>query len=286
MAEGSGWHAECYLIPESAAGSIFDAERYAVGRTPDFTFATDWLDFPDGPTALGLDTDFATFGDFFNGHIRDVSDPTKLETTFGHFLVKFKGVLRVTMDDNVDFDGRLPVWVDVAVNGHGGMRVRIGGEGFRVEFGDPADPFYWEHFFFNLPGMYPIEINYFNRYEASPNATFKRAGFEVYTLHGGGRPWPAGQNLIHAVRGAATLMPPWVIFQTPDVLPARVGDFDTDDDFDFRDFHWLQSCFTGPPDEEIGPVELGEDCEWMDFDGDKDVDLDDATRFHEVFEGP
>jgi len=284
---GAGWYGECFLgIPDESASNLFLAEHFVEGRVPDFTFKTDWIDFPAGPMAVDLDRNFATMGDFFDDYITDVSHPEKLNEPFGSFLVRFSGNLNVVWEDNADALMILPVWVDFACNGYDGYRVEVGDVGFRIPTVNPADAFYWEHFFFHATGLYPVRMTFYNRFDSNPTSPFGRAGFELYSLHGGGLAWPAGGQLIHERLGRATIVPPRVIYQPDDIQPVLVGDFDTDGDFDLRDFHWLQSCFTGPVDEELGPVNLFPGCEWVDFDGDRDVDVTDAALFHDLFMGP
>lgn len=63
--EGTGWVAEVYLnLPIRASGDLLRAEAYVLTEIPDFTFQTDWIDFPAGPVATDLDENFSTMGDF------------------------------------------------------------------------------------------------------------------------------------------------------------------------------------------------------------------------------
>ena len=58
---GTGWRAEVYLnLPISASEHLLLAEDYIATVTPDFTFQTDWIDFPAGPVATDLDENFST----------------------------------------------------------------------------------------------------------------------------------------------------------------------------------------------------------------------------------
>ena len=133
-------------------------------------------------------------------------------------------------------------------------------------------------------GLFPIEITYFNHYDPEGVHQMERAGIEVYSWHGGGLPWPGGENLVHAQFGAMTTVPPRVIYQEEDILPLFKGDFEADGDVDFADYQWVQFCFTGPGDEGGFFLELG--CGALDFDDDDDVDVDDLAAFQQVFAGP
>jgi len=65
--DGGGWIGEVFLnIPDESAIHLLTAETYIADRQPDFTFRTEWIDFPAGPVAFQLDSDFATMGDFLN----------------------------------------------------------------------------------------------------------------------------------------------------------------------------------------------------------------------------
>ena len=55
---------------------LLHAQRYVADREPDFTFRTDWIDFPAGPENSRLDVDFSTVGGFLDDYIYDVSDPS------------------------------------------------------------------------------------------------------------------------------------------------------------------------------------------------------------------
>jgi hypothetical protein len=285
--EGNGWRGQCFLnIPAESAQNLLLAERYIIGRQPDFTFRTDWIDFPAGPIGTELDSSFETIGDFLNDYIHDVSDPTKLNEPFGHFLLRFRGMLKVTFEENNDELMLLPVWVTIGCNGFDGYRARVYEDAsFRLPTVNPADAFYWEHFFFHLAGLFPFEITYFNRHDPIGGSGFERAGIEVYSWHGGGLPWPAGERLTHRRFGPSTVIPPRVIYQPQDVLPVQRGDFDTDFDYDLHDLQWLQNCFTGEGGEE-GGVDLAPDCQWMDLDRDKDVDGFDYRVVRSILTGP
>lgn len=263
--------------------NLIAAERFADAQVPDFTFKTDWIDFPAGPQDSDLDANFKTMGDFFNDHIRDVSDPEKLDEPFGSFFVRFTGLVKVTLDDEVrirDFID-LPVWVEFGTMGYDGYRTRVGETVYRisnVNWG--GQPFFNFGPSIETAGLYPIEVTYFNSYDPTGVMGYERAGVELYSWHGGGLAWPAGQRMIHQVKGPGTLLPPRVVYQLQDVLPLVRGDFDADADVDLRDFRWLQVCFD--PNVVFPPF----GCDQLDFDADGDVELDDQVRFLETFFGP
>ncbi len=284
---GGGWLAECFLnIPDPSAGDLILAERHAASRQPDFTFRTDWIDFPAGPIGVDRDSRFATMGDFLDDYIYDVSDPAKLDEPFGSFLLRFRGLLKVTFEENNDDLMILPVWVTVGCNGYDGYRARVDDATFRLSIVNPDDSFYWEHFFFHGTGLFPFEITYYNRFDPEGTLGYERAGIEVYTWHGGGLPWPAGKRLIHHRFGDSTVIPPRVIYHPEDVLPIVRGDYDTDSDFDLRDLQWLQNCFTLEASEEKPPVDILPGCEWMDLQQDADIDRYDFRELFALLTGP
>ena len=283
--DGSGWVVEAFTdIPDESASNLIVAERYISEREPDFTFRTDWIDFPAGPVPDDLDVNFATIGDFLNDYIYDVSDPSKLDEPFGHLLLRFKGLLRVALADDVSLTGLegLPVWVEFGTLGHDGYRTRVVDTIYRLPIVlNVHHPFFHENLIVLAAGLFPIEVTYFNRYEPDSEDGLERAGIELYSWHGGGLPWPGGNNLVHAIRGPSTIVPPRVIYQPEDVLPLVKGDYDSDFDIDLLDFRWFQVCYTGIGDEGKGfNLELG--CKSLDFDDDQDVDGDDLSAFHQA----
>ncbi|MEK6677328.1 MAG: hypothetical protein AABZ47_16960 [Planctomycetota bacterium] len=283
--DGSGWLGECFLnIPAESATDLIAAERHVLGRVPDFTFRTDWIDFPAGPSSFGLDADFATMGDFLNDYIREVSDPGKLNENFGHFLLRFSGFLKVSFDDDIESgDGAigLPIWVEFGCMGHDGYRTKVGEVSYRIPIVNPVDGFYHENFIIDSVGMFPIRVTYFNRYDPNGNFGAGRAGIEFYSWHGGGLAWPAGEFLVHAVHGTSTIVPPRIIYSESDNLPLLPGDYDADADSDLRDAQFFQNCYTGDGEEKGGfNLDLG--CEWLDFEEDRDVDLLDFGSFQQV----
>jgi len=266
-------------IPDDIAANLIAAENYVIGRTPDTIFRTDWIDFPAGPTAVDLDTNFATIGDFFNDYISEVSSPGVLAEPFGNFLVRFSGFLRVEpKHDSVDQAG-VPIWVDFGAVGYDGYRLLIGETIYRFWLltpPDPADPFFFffrENPIVEMPGLYRIEFTYINRYDPTGELGSPWAGMELHSWHGGGLPWPMGERMIHPLFGPGTIVPPRVIYQQEDVQPVQPGDFTADTFVDFRDLQFFQSCFTGPGDDIF--IILNAGCHNFDFDDDIDVDLND-----------
>ena len=286
--EGGGWKAEVFLnIPDESAIHLIAAENYVEDRQPDFTFRTDWIDFPAGESDSELDADFQTMGDFLDDYIYDVSDPSKLDAPFCSFLIRFTGYLKVRLEDESRIRGGfigLPVWVDLGSLGYDGYRTRVGGETTYVNYdANLSGP--WTQFgpSIELLGLYPIEFTFYNRYDPDGSLGAPRAGVELYSWHAGGLTLPGGMNMVHSEFGPGTIVPPSVIFQAQDVVPAVRGDFDGDADIDFADFRWFQVCFE-PPDG--GFVILASGCDWLDMDGDGDVDLDDYRSFEPLAVGP
>lgn len=285
--EGSGWTGECFLnIPDTSATTLLTAEAYIVGRTPDFTFRTEWIDFPAGPTDAALDTSFSTIGEFLNDYVFDVSDPVKLNEPFGNFVLRFNGYLKVSFSHNTLPDPNLPVWVEFGTNGYDGFRLRVHDTVYRLPIVDPEYSFYYENCITEGLGLYPIQFTYFNRYDPDNAFNMNRAGVELYSWHDGGLPWPAGNYLIHPYTGeAATIVPPSIIYQADDILPLMFGDFDAEHDVDIRDFQWLQNCFTGDGAEDGGFL-LDPGCDMLDVESDDDIDLIDQQAMNPIFAGP
>ncbi len=281
--EGQGWIAEVYLnIPDESAIHLLAAEQYVEKRVPDFTFRTPYIDFPAGPVAFRFDNEFETMGDFLDDYIYDVSDPSKLDEPFGNFLIKFRGYLRVELNDDHTLTPGLSVWVEFGTIGFDGFRTAIEEQTiYRLPIVNENFPFFHENSIVLGLGLFPIEITTFNRYD--PKGVMRHAGIEFYSWHGGALNWPAGENLVHPVFGAATIVPPRVIYQFEDIRPLVKGDFDADFDIDVLDFQWLQTCFTGPGGDDVF---LDEGCNALDFDDDNDVDVDDFAAFAKVVGGP
>ncbi len=263
---------------------LLHAQRYVADREPDFTFRTAWIDFPAGPVNSRLDVDFSTVGDFLDDYIYDVSDPSQLDEPFGSLFLRFTGLVKITLEDEVrvrDFIG-LPVWIDVGTMGYDGYQTRIGEVVYRFPNVRWAQPFYNWGPAVEVLGLFPIEITYLNVYDPDGTIGNERAGIEVYSWHGGGLPWPAGQQMVHEVFGQATLMPPRVIYQIPpeERLPVVNGDFDADYDIDLRDFRWYQYC--ADPDFFFLPTF----CRIFDFDGNGRVDAHDYSSLQRTLLGP
>lgn len=286
--EGSGWVAEVFLnIPGTSAAHLLAAESYANTTTPDFTFKTAWIDFPAGPGAAGRDSNFATVGDFLNDYLYDVSDPTKLNEPMSHMLIRFRGLLKVTLDDEVRIRDEitLPIWVDVGTMGFDGYRVSMVQLIYRRPDVNP-DNAPWEQFGPALGGMglFPIEIAYFNRYDPYSILNAPRAGVEVYSWHGSEKAYPAGEQMVHDVFGAGTLLPPRVVYQPEDALEVPMGDFEGDADVDLADWRWLQVCYNADPNAPPFIYQIG--CEEVDFNVDGRVGDHDVAMFNSVFDGP
>lgn len=285
---GDGWRGEVYLnLPDDAATNTITAENYIQGRKPDFTFSTHWIDFPAGPQSFVIDGDLITVGDFFNDYVFDVSDPTKLDLPMSNMLVRFTGLLKVTLEDEVRINTPilLPVWIEFGSFGYDGFNVRVGGN-LCYEVFDANSPYSGPWFNWGpavqAQGLFPIVFTYLNRYDPDGSAGAPFVGFEVYSWHGGGAAYPAGENMLHAERGYGTLAPPWVIYQPGDELPVVRGDFDADADVDAKDAQWLQNCFFPP----IGFIILPDGCDAFDFASDNDVDWDDLFEFQSRLQGP
>lgn len=281
--DGSGWVGEAFLdIPDEFA-NIYDAEDYVVDRIPDFTFLTDWIDFPAGVVDLDFDVNFSTIGDFLDDYIHDVSDPAKLGSQFGNFLIRFSGFLKVTMEDDCLAGVGPPISVDFATMGNDGYHLLVGRTILLAPRVGNPDLFLRDDPFLRLPGMYRIEFTYLNIYDPTGDLGFERAGVELYSWHGGGLIRPAGYRIIHPTRGPGTIVPPRVIYQVDDVLDVPEGDFDANTIIDLQDLRWLQPCFTGPGDEFLNLISW---CREFDFDEDGDVDLDDHAVFRVLLSGP
>lgn len=259
------------------------AERFVQDREPDFTFRTEWIDFPAGPEDSDLDANFQTVGDFLNDYVFDVSDPAKLDEPFGSLFLRFTGFVKVTLSDETRVRDSidLPVWIDFGTMGFDAYRTFIGATVYQApNVRWTGQPFFNFGPSVSVLGLFPVEITYLNIYDPGNLMGNERAGVEVYSWHGGGKPWPAGNQMVHPERGPATLVPPRVIYQEEDIRPVVSGDFEADFDIDLRDFQWLQLCmftdaFILPPG-----------CDSHDFDGNKEIDLSDYQAFQQVLRGP
>ena len=286
--EGSGWVAEVFLnLPDSAAATLISAEDYADLITPSLTFKTEWIDFPPGPDAARPDADFKTLADFFGPDIFDVSDPSMLDQPMSHMVVRFHGLIKITIGEEVrirDSIG-LPVWTDTGTMGYDGYRVTIVNTIYRRPDVNP-DNVPWDQFgpATAAQGLFPIEIAYFNRYD--PRAFFgaPNAGIELYSWHGSDRAYPAGQQMVHEVFGVGTLLPPRVIYQPEDVLPHPLGDYDGDADIDLLDWQWAQICYNADPNAIPFLYPVG--CEDLDFNEDGRVGDGDIAAFNAATTGP
>ncbi len=297
--DGNGWICSVYLnIPDENAINLLAAEFHVTSQTPDFTFETQWIDFPAGPLGSDLDTSFATMGDFFDDHLVNVSDPTRLDEPFGSFLLECTGFISVRPEDDIETvvkgnsanTAQLPTWVEIGTFGNDGFRTEIGTETiYRIPIvSGPTNQFFHENMICNGWGMYPITITYFNRY--APDDLFMHsAGVEVYSFHGSPFAYPGGAILQLSDGTPATLLPPRVIYQQADIGPLQDGDFNADGIVDFLDYQWVQRCFTGPAGEDVFPP-IGcsrtsctsctdDTIGFLDFDDDGDVDEFDFSAF-------
>ncbi len=292
MEVGAGWRGEVFLdIPEEEVETynLLGAESFVSDLKPDFTFRTDWIDFPAGPDLDRPDDSFATVGDFLDDYIYEISDPSKLDEPFRNTLIRFTGVLNIRLRDSTNPTDPfgLDVWIDLGMaSGYlDGYRVRVPPFNSiirRVINNNANNLFFHDNAIALALGAFPLEVNYFNHYQ--PDTPGASAGIEMYSLHGGGLSWPTGEILTHPTRGPATLIPTCVIYQPEQLLDPLPGDFDTDYDVDLLDFQWFQTCYTGPADEgEEFILALG--CRAFDFNSDADVDMDDLAAFHESVTG-
>lgn len=265
--------------------SLVKVERFIINREPDFTFRTDWIDFPAGPEGSRLDADFGTLGDFLGDQIRNVSELTRLDEPFGTMILRFRGLIRVTLPDEVRIRPfiELPVWIDIATMGFDGYRLDIGETVYlvsNVNFSSPRQPFFRFGPAIQVPGLFPIQVTYFNSYDPQAAQGSERAGIEVYGFYEGGLPWPAGEQMQHEFFGVGTVVPPAVIYQNDDALPVLPGDFDADFDIDLRDVRWFAICAN--PD----LVRLPSGCDAFDLNGDRRVTLVDFASFQATLKGP
>ncbi len=274
---GQGWKAEAFLnIPDSEMTNLLTVERYVQRRTPDLTFRTLWIDFPSGPVGVDLDENFATLGDFLDDYIFDVSSPALLDEPFGNFLIRFKGFVKVVLEDGSQPNIGMPTIVDFGTLGADGYRMVAGESLYRQIRVQPNFPFFFENAFFFSLGMYPIEVTVFNRYDPGNLLGYGLAGIELYSWHGG-ISLPGGDNMVHRLFGPATLVPPRIIYQEEDIVPYVEGDFDGNYNIDLLDYTQLFRCFFPPISCPSGPglFFCFEWCQDFDIDDDQDLDLQD-----------
>ena len=304
---GDGWRGEAFLnLPDDAAEHLVLVELSIADKTPDFTFRTHWIDFPMGEISDVADADLQTVGDFLDGYIFNVSDPSKLNEPMSHMALRFTGLVKANWNDEMrDFVQRktLPLWMSYGAYGYDGFRVNVGvGQQCCLTPlpeeclfpGDRADPCCcfsirnpedayspWYEFgpSFVLLGLYPMTVTYFNNYDPDAVRGAPRAGFELYSWHGSEFHWPEGKRATHPIFGPMTLAPPWPIYQAGDELPTMLADIDGDADIDLEEFQWLQNCFGSQ-------ISLATGCDWVDFNADVKIDLTDAKLFESVFTGP
>ncbi len=261
---------------------LIRAQRLILGQTADFTFRTEWIDFPPGPVDSGLDSSFQTVGDFLGDLPFDVSDPEMLDAPFGNLFLRFTGFIKVQISDEVrvrDVIG-FPVWIEVGTMGYDGYQVDVGETAYRFPNVAWAQPFFHWGPSVELVGLFPIEITYVNIYDPNAELGNERAGIEIYSWHGGGLPWPAGFQMLHERFGPGTLLPPRVIYQAEDILPLRRGDFDADADIDLHDLRWYAIC----ADPNFFFLPAG--CDWLDMNQDGRVRPDDYSQMIDGLTGP
>lgn len=280
---GTGWFGEVFLIPDQFADNLLTAENFAEKSTPAMTFRTDWIDYPAGPDTFRMDASFETIGDLLDDYLVDVDNPEVLDLPMTNILVKFSGYISVEINDNTSAIVGLPVWVDYRSIGHDGYRLRVGLTIYRFLFIEYTDFIWEENPIHEAPGIHRIEYNYFNKYDPFAALRSEFAGIELYTHHGGGLPLPAGANMInpnHPEFGPGTIIPPFVIYPEEVIEPVAPADYNADQAVDFKDYRWLQNCFTGQP--EGFPI-LSIGCEVFDTDKDDDIDSLDYDFFIQQF---
>ncbi|GMU38952.1 MAG: hypothetical protein KJ057_16630 [Phycisphaerae bacterium] len=279
---GGGWRVECFWdIPEGSAAHLLTAENYIVGRDPTFTFHADYLDWPAGDAANVPDDALARMGDLLNAYISDLSDPEALNLPMRHFLIRATGYFDVILEDAKD-PFSPPIRKDYGLIAFDGGRVRIDTTTiFRIVVPIPPDSFFFEDAIYPSPGLYKIEITYFQRFNPGGTDGTELAGVELRTCQPDGFDHPGGELMICPDGSLARVTPPRLIYQFEDVLPELVGDFDADNDVDLFDFSRFQRCFTDSGFE----GEYDEGCEKFDLDLDDDVDLDDYRDSFAGFTG-
>lgn len=283
---GTGWYGEAFLnLPLLAAANLLTAETYANTVTPDFTFRTEWIDFPAGPTDAVLDADLTTVRDLLNDYIFEVSDPTKLDEPMSHLLLRFTGHVKVRLRDEVraelTFVGP-PVWVDFGTMGFDGFRTKVAENSVYRTPDVNLNQNPWSSFgpAIEALGLYPITVTYFNRYDPHGTLDAPWAGVELYGYYASDKAWPAGGQMFNTRLGFGTLVPPWVIYQTGQILPIEPGDYDGDTDFDLYDFAWIQYC--GDPSFFFLPS----GCHTFDLNGDNRISREEIFEFLAKFNGP
>lgn len=283
---GTGWYGEAYLnLPLDAAANLLTAENYADTVEPDFTFRTEWIDFPAGPTHSVLDDTLATVGDLLDDYLFDVSDPSKLDEPMSHLFLRFTGHVKVRLADEVrttlTFVG-LPVWIDFGTQGFDGFRTMVATNSvYRTpDVNLNGNP--WSSFgpAVEALGIYPITVTYFNRYDPSGALDAPLVGVELYGYYDSEKAFPAGEQMFNEVHGFGRLVPPDVIYQPDQLLPLEPGDFDGDTDFDLYDFAWLQFC--GDPTFFLLPS----GCHVFDSSGNNKISREEINEFLEKFAGP
>lgn len=273
---GSGWIGEAYLnIPDDNVENLLTVESYVRNHEPDFTFRTSWIDFPAGPIEANFDTEFDTIGDFLNDYIYDVSDPSLLDEPFDHFFLRFRGFLKVRLEDEIRDreDVGLPVWIDLGTMGYDGFRSSVVVTVYRIPDVNLNDnP--WTNFgpACEVPGLYEVEVTYFNRYDVDGTNGSPLAGIELYGFWPSEKAWPAGQQMFRPGFGFGRLVPPDIIYQAEDVLPVEPGDFHADSDIDMADFQWLQICAN--PEYFFLPS----GCDAFDVNGDARIEHDEVVQ--------
>jgi hypothetical protein len=128
-----------------------------------------------------------------------------------------------------------------------------------------------------VPGLFPIEFTYFNRYDPFGDLGAPMAGVELYGFWPSDKAWPAGQQMFQPIFGFGKLVPPDVIYQAEDVLPVPKGDFDADADIDLKDYQWLQVCA------DPSFIFLPSGCDAFDIDNDSLISRDEVRTFLAVF---
>ena len=285
---GTGWKGEAFLnIPLESATHLLSVEFYVEGRTPDFTFRTPWIDFPAGPVDIDLDANFQTIGDFLNDYLFDVSDPSKLDEPMSHFFLRFTGLVKFRLSDEVRTDLPfigMPLWADFATMGYDGYRTIVGTQTiYRVpDVNLNNNPWTTLGPSIEVLGLFPVTVTYFNRYDPTGVLGAEFLGIELYGYFPSEKDYPAGRQMFNERHGFGRLVPPDVVYLTDaeDVLPATSGDFDADMDIDLADAQWLQYCAN--PD--FDPLPSG--CHIYDVNSDGVISLEEMAAILGAMSNP
>ncbi len=286
---GTGWEVDCwYGIPDGSAIHLLTAEVFADANPPSFSFHADYLDWPAGVVTESPDTAFQTIGDFFDGYVSNFTDPAALDLPFAHFLIRARNGCHIRLEDSSD-PNLSQALVDFGTLAFDGSRVRLGGVTiFRTVIPEPPFGQFTENALIDAPGVYPLVVTYFQRYDPMATLGTEKAGFEFYACHVDGLALCDGMGncngdflpCLAPVDGRVTAISR--IYDPADVVAMTPGDFNVDHDVDLRDLMALQNCFTGPaPEKGIDFL-----CEDLDTDADDDLDGNDWLTIEASAGGP